>query len=54
MEEDIKNLVVGGFLVPRELSDYQCALGQDVPAPDSSEIVVFIDFFCCGFRVPIH
>ena len=54
MEEDIKNLVVGGFLVPRELLGYRCALGQDMPTPDSSEIVVFIDFFRREFRVPIH
>jgi hypothetical protein len=54
MEEDIKNLVVGGFLAPRELSVCQCALGQQMPAPDSSEIVVFIYFFCHGFGVPIH
>jgi hypothetical protein len=54
MEEDIKNLVVGGFLAPRELLGYRCALGQDVPAPDSSEIVVFVDFFRCGFGVPVH
>ena len=26
MEEDIKNLVDGGFLAPRELSGYLCAL----------------------------
>jgi hypothetical protein len=37
-EEDIKNLVVGGFLTPRELLGCWCALGQDVPAPDSGEI----------------
>jgi len=41
-EEDIKSLVVGGFLVPKELLGYQCSLGQDVPAPDSGEIIVFI------------
>jgi hypothetical protein len=52
--EDIKNLVVGGFLAPRELLDYQCALGQDVPTLDSGEIVVFIDSFHHRFRVPIH
>ena len=54
MEEDIKSLMVGGFLALRELSGYQCALSQDVPAPDSSEVVVFVDFFHLGFRVPIH
>ena len=54
MEEDIKNLVVGGFLAPRELLCYRCALGQDVPAPDSNEIVVFVDFFRRGFNVPMH
>ena len=54
MEEDIKNLVVGGFLAPRELSGYWCALGQDVLALDSGEIVVFVDFFHRGFGVPIH
>ena len=54
VEEDIKNLMVGGFLAPRELSGYRCVLGQDVPAPNSGEIVVFVDFFHCGFRVPIH
>ena len=54
MEEDIKNLVVGGFLAPRELSGYRCALDQDVPALNSDEIVVFVDFFHYGFRVPVH
>ena len=53
-EEDIKNLVVGGFLAPRELSGYRCALDQDVPALNSDEIVVFVDFFRREFRVPIH
>ena len=54
MEEDIKGLAVGGFLAPKELSGYRCALGQDVPGPDSGEIVVFVDFFHRGFRMPIH
>ena len=53
-EEDIKNLVVGGFLAARELLGCRCALGQDVPAPDSDEIVVFVDFFHHRFGVPIH
>ena len=53
MEEDIKSLVVGGFSAPRKLFGYQCALGQDVPAPDSSEIIVFVNFFYQGFVVPI-
>jgi len=52
--EDIKNLVVGGFLALRELLGYRCALGQDMPTPDSGKIVVFIDFFHHRFRVPIH
>ena len=54
IEDDIKNLVVGGFLAARELLGCRCALGQDVPAPDSDEIVVFVDFFHRGFGVPIH
>ena len=45
-EEDIKSLVVGGFLAPRELSGYRCALRQDIPTTDSGEIIVFVDFFC--------
>ena len=53
-EEDIKNPVVGGFLVPRELSGYQCSLGHDVPIPDFNKIFVFIDFFHHRFGVPIH
>jgi hypothetical protein len=53
-EEDIKNLVVGEFLALRELSGYRCALGQDVPAPNSIKIVVFVDIFRRGFGVPIH
>ena len=53
-EEDIKGLVVGGFLAPKELSGYQCALGQDVLAPNTSGIVVFVDFFCLGFNILIH
>ena len=43
-----------GFLAPRELLGYRCALGQDVPAPDSGKIVVFVDFFRRGFGVSIH
>jgi hypothetical protein len=31
MEEDIKNLVVGGFLAPMELSGYQYALASLCP-----------------------
>ena len=54
MEEYIKSLVVRGFLAPKELLGYQCALGQDIPALDSSEIVVFVDFFHRGFNVLIH
>ena len=54
MEEDIKSLMVGGFLAPKELLGFRCALGQDIPAPDSSEIIVFVIFFCRGFGVPIH
>ena len=54
MEEDIKSLMVGGFLAPKELLGFRCALGQDIPAPDSSEIVVFVDFLRHRFRVPIH
>ena len=54
MEEDIKILVVGGFLAPRELLGYRYALGQDVPAPDSSKIVVFVDLFRRGLGVPIR
>ena len=53
-KEDIKNLVVGGFLVPRELLGYRCAHGQDMPTPNSGKIVVFVDFFYHGFRVPMH
>ena len=51
MEEDIKGHIVGGFLAPKELSGYQCALGQDVSAPDTSGIVVFVDFFHHGFNI---
>jgi hypothetical protein len=53
-EEDIISLVVGEFLASKELSGYRCALGQDVPALDSGEIIVFVDFFRHGFRVLIH
>jgi hypothetical protein len=42
--EDIKNLMVGGFLALKELLGYQCAFRQDT-APNSDKIVVFIDFF---------
>ena len=53
-EEDIKNFVVGGFLALKELSGYRCAVDQDIPALDSSEIVVFVDFFRRRLGVPIH
>ena len=53
-EDDIKSLVTEGFLAPKELSGYRCALGQDVSAHDSGEIVVFVDFFHHGFNIPMH
>jgi hypothetical protein len=53
-DDDIKSLVMEEFLAPQELSGYRCALGQDVPAPDSGEIVVFVDFFRRGFGIPVH
>jgi hypothetical protein len=37
-EEDIRSLVIGGFMAPKELSGYRCTVGQDVPAPNFSEI----------------
>lgn len=44
-EVDIKSLVAEGFLALEMLSGYRCTLGQDVLAPNTGEIVVFVDFF---------
>ena len=54
MEEDIKSLMVGGFLALKDLSGYRCALDQDVPTPNAGVIMVFVDFFRPGFGVLIH
>jgi hypothetical protein len=42
---NIEALVQEGFLAPKALLGYQCALGQDMLAPNFSEIMVFVIFF---------
>lgn len=53
-EADIKSLVIEGFLALEALLGYHCALGQDIPTPNSGEIAVFVDFFCRRFNIPTH
>jgi len=44
-EEDIKSLVKEGYQVAKVLSGYRCAFGQGILAPNTGEIMVFVDFF---------
>ena len=51
---DIEDLIKEGFLALEAHSGYRRALGQDIPAPNTGEIIVFVDFFRRGFNVPMH
>lgn len=47
-------LVVHGVLPNRMTTGWRPAFGEEFPTPRTDELVVFKDYFFCGFGVPIH
>jgi hypothetical protein len=51
-EDEICKLVVRHFLPDREVLQWCPATDEDIPTPNTNEIVVFASFFQCGFGLP--
>jgi hypothetical protein len=51
-ESEIQNLVRNHFLPDREVVQWQPTNGEDIPTPNTIEIVVLSSFFRCGFSLP--
>ena len=47
-------LVVDGVLPNRVTAGWHLTRGESFPTPRGDELVVFEDYFYCGFGVPIH
>jgi hypothetical protein len=44
-ESEIRKLVVNHFLLDRTVLQWRPATGEDIPTPNTNEIVVFSSFF---------
>jgi hypothetical protein len=51
-ESEIHQLVVNYFLLDRVMLQWRPAVGEDIPTPNTKEIVVFSSFFQRGFGLP--
>jgi hypothetical protein len=51
-ESEIRKLVVNYFLLDRAVLQWRPAAREDIPTPNTNEIVVFFFFFHCGFGLP--
>jgi hypothetical protein len=51
-EGEIRKLVANHFLPYRAVLQWHPAAGEDIPTPNTTEIVVFSSFFQCGFCLP--
>jgi hypothetical protein len=51
-ENFICMLVKNHFLPDRVVLQWRLAAGEDIPTPNTKEIVVFSSFFQCGFGLP--
>jgi hypothetical protein len=49
---EIRKLVVSYFLPDREVLQWRTATGEDIPTPNTNEIMVFTSFQC-GFGIPV-
>jgi hypothetical protein len=50
-ESEIYKLVANHFLLDRAVLQWRTAAGQDLPTPNTNEIVVFSSFFQRGFSL---
>lgn len=53
-EAALNSLVVHGILPDRATAGWRLAAVEDFLTPHTNELVVFEDYFFCGFGVPIH
>jgi hypothetical protein len=53
-ETTLNNLVVHGVLPDRATTGCCLVAGENFSTPYSDELVVFNDYFFCGFGIPIH
>jgi hypothetical protein len=53
-EVTLNQLVVDSMLCNRVMVGWRLARGESFPTPRGDELVVFEDYFYCGFGVPIH
>jgi hypothetical protein len=50
-ENKIHKLIVSHLLLDREVPQWRLAAGEDIPTPNTNEIVVFASFFQRRFRL---
>jgi hypothetical protein len=51
-ESEIRKLITNHFLLDHAVLQWHSAAGEDIPTPNTNEIVVFSSFFQCGFGLP--
>jgi hypothetical protein len=51
-ESDIRKLIANHFLLDRVVIQWRPAAEEDIPTPNTIEIIVFSSFFQCGFGIP--
>jgi hypothetical protein len=51
-ESEICKLAANHFLLDRTVLQWHPAIGEDIPIPNTIEIVVLSSFFQCGFGLP--
>ena len=53
-EVALNQLVVDEMLLDRVMAGWRSTRGESFPTPRGDELVVFEDYFYCGFGVLIH
>jgi hypothetical protein len=53
-QSEIRKLVANHFLLDRVVLQWHPAAREDIPTPNTNEIVVFSSFFQCGFGLPSY
>jgi hypothetical protein len=51
-EEELLKLVANHFLLDHEVLQWRPTKGEDIPTPNTNEIVVLSSFFSHGFGLP--
>jgi hypothetical protein len=53
-ESSICKLINGGVLPDAAIGGWRLSIGESFPDPRPSELIVFEDFYSCGFGTPCH